>query len=136
MRRLGLSSALVFAVAAPLLAQQQVGAVSCRGGKCERVISGAAPAATRLRVNANGPVSIEGGVGKTITYTVRLTVQMRTEAEARHALQAFDVRMQQQGPWAVMTTPGGAVTTTVTMQAPKLAAAVIATTEGPVVAAG
>ncbi len=133
MRRSALSSALaVLAVGLPSYPQQ----LTCRNGKCERTISGTAPATTRLRVHANGPVNIEGGVSKTLQYTIRLTVNMRTEAEARRALQAYTVRVQQQGPWTILTSPGGGVVTNVSIKAPKLAAAVVSTTEGPIGAMG
>jgi DUF4097 and DUF4098 domain-containing protein YvlB len=110
--------------------------LTCRGGKCEQVVSGAVPATARLRITANGPVNIRAGGSKTVTYTVRLSVNMRSEAEARHALRAYEIHLHQQGPWTVMTAPGGPVVTNVTIEAPKLAAAVITTTEGPVAAAG
>ena len=46
---------------------------------------GTVPAASRLRVNAHGPVTLEGGVAKDLSYTIRLSVNARTEAEARRA---------------------------------------------------
>jgi hypothetical protein len=135
MRLSGLSSALAVAtVALPAFGQSQQ--LTCRNGKCERIIYGSAPASARLRVHANGPVSLEGGVSKTISYTIKLTVNMRSEAEARRALQAYAVRVAQQGPWTVLNAPGGAVMTAVTIKAPRLAAAVVSTTEGPVGATG
>src|SRR3954471_14454567 len=115
MRRSGLSSALaVLAALLPASAQQLV----CKNGKCERIIYGAAPAGSRLRVNAHGPVTLEGGVSKDLTYTIRLSVNARTEAEARHALQAYAVRVSTQGAWTVLTAPGGMVMTAVTIKAP------------------
>jgi DUF4097 and DUF4098 domain-containing protein YvlB len=137
MRRSGSFSALaLLAAALPAVAQTPAGQLVCRNGKCERMIYGTAPAVSRLRVTANGPVTVEAGVGKTFTYTIRATVNMRTEAEARRALQAYAVRVQQQGPWTTMSTPGGVVVTAITIKAPKLAAAVVSTTEGPITASG
>src|SRR4051812_9075396 len=132
MRLSGLSSALVVAVALPAYGQQ----LTCRNGKCERIIYGSAPASARLKVSANGPVTVEGGVSRTFSYTIRATVNMRSEAEARRALQNYVVRVQQQGPWTVLTAPGGGVMTAVTIKAPKLSAAVVSTTEGPISAIG
>src|SRR5215207_7368288 len=123
MRRSGPFSALaLLAAALPSVAQTSGQQLVCRNGKCERIIYGTAPAAPRLRVNANGPVTIEGGVAKTLSYTIRATVNMRTEAEARRALQSYAVRVQQQGPWTTLSTPGGVVVTAITIKAPKLAA--------------
>ena len=133
MRRSGLSSALaIFATLLPASAQQLV----CKNGKCERVISGAAPAGSRLRVNAHGPVTLEGGVSKELTYTIRVSVNARTEAEARRALQQYTVRVDKQGPWTVLTAPGGVVMTSVSVKAPKLLAATISTSDGKVGATG
>jgi hypothetical protein len=137
MRRSGLSSALAvlagfLAALLPAAAQQLV----CKNGKCERIISGAAPAGSRLRVNAHGPVTLEGGVSRDLTYTIRLSVDARTEAQGRRALQQYAVRVSTQGPWTVLTAPGGVVMTAVTIKAPTLAAAVISTSEGKVEAAG
>src|SRR3954464_13275717 len=128
MRQLGLSSALAIlaawvAATAPAPAQQLV----CKNGKCERVIYGAAPAGSRLRVNAHGPVTLEGGVTKDLTYTIRLSVNARTEAEARRALQQYMVRVDRQGPWTVLSAPGGVVMTSVSLKAPRLLAATIST---------
>ena len=133
MRRSGLSSALaIFAALLPASAQQLV----CKNGKCERVISGAAPAGSRLRVNAHGPVTLEGGVSKELTYTITVSVNARTEAEARRALQQYTVRVDKQGPWTVLTAPGGVVMTSVSVKAPKLLAATISTSDGKVGATG
>lgn len=138
MRRSGPFSALALlaGVALPAIAQPPKGQLVCKNGKCERIISGTIPTVSRLRVNANGPVTLEAGVGKTMTYTVRATANMRTEAEARRALQSYAVRVQQQGPWATISMPAGVVVTAITIKAPKLSAAVVATTEGPITATG
>ena len=82
MRRSGLSSALaVLAALLPAYAQQLV----CKNGKCERIIYGSAPAGSRLRVNAHGPVTLEGGVSKNLSYTIRLSVNARSEPSAQQA---------------------------------------------------
>ncbi len=133
MRRSGLSSALaILAAMAPLPAQQ----LTCRNGKCERVIYGAAPAGSRLRVNAHGPVTLEGGVSKDLSYVIRLSVNARTEAEARRALAQYAVRVTKQGQLTVLTAPGGMVMTAVSVKAPRLTSAVISTSEGRVEATG
>src|SRR4051812_31279007 len=133
MRRSGLFSALaVLAALLPVSAQQLV----CRNGKCERIIYGAAPAGSRLRVNAHGPVTLEGGVGKDLSYVIRVSVNARTEGEARRALQQYAVRVEKQGPWTVLTAPGGVVMTSVSVKSPRLLAAAISTSDGTVGANG
>lgn len=133
MRRLGLSSALsVLAAVLPASAQQW----TCKSGKCERVIYGSAPTGARLKVNAHGPVTLEGGTSRELAYTVRLTVNARNEAEARRLLQNYSVRIDPQGQWTVLTAPGGAVMTAVTLKTPRLAAASVITSDGVVTASG
>jgi hypothetical protein len=104
--------------------------VTCQNGKCTRVIYGTAPAAPRLRVNAHGPVTLEAGNARALTYSVKVTVSARTEAEARRVLQQYAVRMDHQGGWAVLTAPGGAATSTVSIQSPHLSQAIVSTTDG------
>jgi hypothetical protein len=137
MRQLGLSSAL--AVLAGLLASLLPAAdqqLVCRNGKCERTIYGAAPAGSRLRVNAHGPVTLEGGVAKDLTYKIRVSVNARSEAEARRLLQQYTVKVDTQGQWTVLTAPGGAVMTSVSVSAPRLVAATVSTSDGAVEASG
>src|SRR5690349_6101506 len=104
--------------------------VTCQNGKCTKVVRGTAPAASRLRVNAHGPVALEGGTSRTMSYTVKVSVSARTEAEARRVLQQYAVRLEHQGGWAVMTMPGGAATSIVSIQSPRLSQVVISTTDG------
>src|SRR5260370_42478886 len=61
---------------------QQSGLVR-QGDRFVRDFSGSAPAGRRLRINAHGPVSVQAGNGRNISYTVHLSVRARTEAEAR-----------------------------------------------------
>src|SRR5215471_18191578 len=113
MLRSGLSSALAFAATLlPAQAQQFI----CRNGRCERVIYGTAPAPTRLRVNAHGPVTLEGGTSKELSYSIKVVAIARTDAEARRALQAYNVRLDSGGPWTVLTAPGGPIETTVAVK--------------------
>jgi DUF4097 and DUF4098 domain-containing protein YvlB len=133
MRRSGLFSALaVLAALLPAYAQQ----LTCRNGKCERTISGTVPAASQLRVSAHGPVTLEGGVAKALSFTIHLSVNARTEAEGRRALQQYAVQIQNQGPWTVMTMPGGAVMTNVSLKAPRLSAVALSTSDGSIGASG
>jgi DUF4097 and DUF4098 domain-containing protein YvlB len=116
----------------PVPAQQ----LTCKNGKCERVIYGTAPAAARLKISAHGPVTLEGGVSKDLSYTIRVTVDARSEAEARRVLQQYVARVENQGQWTVLTAPGGPVITSVSVRAPRLTAASVMTSDGKVSAAG
>jgi DUF4097 and DUF4098 domain-containing protein YvlB len=125
-------SALNACLLNPLHAQQ----LTCRNGRCEQVIYGVAPAAPRLRIKAHGPVTLEGGAAKDVSYSVKMTVTARTDAEARRILRLYSVRIEAGGPWTVLTAPGGPVETTVSVKAPRLTAAVVSTSEGAVHATG
>ena len=114
---------------------QQVGLLR-EGDRFVRDFKGSAPAGRRLRINAHGPVSVQPGSSNSITYTVRLSVRARTEAEARTVMQRYNVRVAPQGEWVVLTAPGGPVISTVNVKAPRLEHLVVSTSDGSVEANG
>ena len=114
-------------------AQQQL---TCKDGRCERVIYGVAPAQSKLRVLSHGPVTLEAGTSKNLSYTVVVSVKARTEAEGRRVLNQYAVRVQNEGPWTVLSAPGGAAISEIKLNTPKLAAAYIVTSGGLVNATG
>ena len=133
--RPGSFSSIAFAclsLAIPAAAQP----VTCNNGRCIKIFSGSAPAAPHLRVNAHGPVTLEGGTSADLNYTVKVTVTARSEAEARRVMARYAVRVENQGGWSVLTAPGGAAMSAITVKAPKLSAAVISTSDGGVHATG
>src|SRR5215831_4379161 len=71
----------------PLLLLAQPSDFRRRGDSWEKNFYGSRPATNRLRINAHGPVTLQAGTGADISYTVRLSVRARTEAEARQVLQ-------------------------------------------------
>jgi DUF4097 and DUF4098 domain-containing protein YvlB len=123
---------LALALVAPASAQD----LTCRNGQCERMIYGNAPAARRLRIRAHGPVTLEAGASNTLSYVVSVKVNARTEAEGRRTLQQFAVRAESRGGWTVVSMPGGAALTTVTVKAPRLLEASIFTSDGAVEVSG
>lgn len=134
MHRLALFSALaVLAFEARSGAQQPL---TRENGRWVHRIVGSAPARPRLRVNAHGPVTLEAGVSKDLSYSVTVSVSARSESEARRLLQHYTVHVETQGSWVVLTAPGGPVMASVAMKAPSLSNAVISTSEGAVRAAG
>src|ERR1051326_7737590 len=76
------------------------------GDSWVRTYTGVLPPCTRLRINGHGPVSLEAG-GKNLSYSVRVSVAARTQAEARRLLERLPVRVVTQGEWVVLTAPGG-----------------------------
>jgi hypothetical protein len=110
-------------------AQQQL---TRQGGLWVRTFSGAVRAAPRLRVIAHGPVTLEGGVSKTVSYEVKVSVKTRTAAEALRILDRYAVRLAPRGGWLVLTAPGGPFLSVVSVKAPRLAAAAVSTSGGAV----
>ena len=132
-RPAGVLAGLFVFVPSVLLAQRTL---SREGDQWVETLTGTAPAASRLRVNCHGPVHLEGGAASEIAYSVKLSVRARNEAAARRLLGRFAVRTMRSGDWSVVTTEGGPVTGILTLQAPRLEAAVISTAEGGVEANG
>jgi DUF4097 and DUF4098 domain-containing protein YvlB len=120
----------------PLAAAPQTTGIVREGDRFARDFRGIAPPGRRLRINAHGPVSVQAGVANSISYTVHLSVRARTEAEARSVMQRYNVRVNPQGEWVVLTAPGGPVISTVTVKAPRLDYLVVSTSDGAVDAGG
>ncbi len=125
----GLLAVLLLA-ALPLFAAQPL--VVCTSGNCTVTISGSGPAAGRLRVNAQGPVTFEGGVGSTLAYTVQVTVPKRNAAVAARELAGSPIHLERRGEWTVLAAPATAAGAAVTIKAPRLSGLEISTTDGPV----
>jgi hypothetical protein len=125
---------LALAALVPLAAYAQQ-ALTCAHGQCVQVFSGSARVGPQLRVTAHGPVTLEGGVGNELVYTARVTVRAASESEARRILTSFAVQVSPQGGWSVLSAPAG-FAAALALQAPKLGAASIWTSDGPVEANG
>jgi DUF4097 and DUF4098 domain-containing protein YvlB len=90
----------------------------------------------RLRINAHGPVTLEGNVSANFEFTVKVSVRARTREQARAILEKAALRTERQTDWLVLTTPGGNAQTRVEMRAPRLQEAVVSTSDGAVEAYG
>ncbi len=106
--------------------------VTCANGRCVGVFQGSAPGAARVRINAHGPVTLQGGASQNVSYWIKVTVSGRTDTAARRMLESYRVRIEPQDGWTVLTAPGGPAMTEMTVRAPRLAAAMVATSEGAV----
>jgi len=106
------------------------------GNRWVQTITGTAPAASRLRVNAEGSVHLEAGGAGAIAYTAKVSVQARREEDARRILSRYAVRIGTGPDTVVLSVPGGPDTTSVTVKAPRLTIASIITSDGPVEANG
>jgi hypothetical protein len=133
MRRLGLFKICAVAwLPATLLAQN----VMREGGRWVQTVSGTAPPATRIRVNWQGPVRVDGRSANRITYTAKLSVEARNEQEARRILSQFAVRVSSAGDQVALVAPGGPIVANLTVKTPALAAVNISTLDGGVEAYG
>src|SRR4051794_31541609 len=119
-----------------LAATAQEPGIVREGDRWRRDFYGSQPAAKRLRINAQGPVTLQAGTGTALTYSVRVSVRARSEAEARKVLMHYAVKLEMVGGRAVLTAPGGPVISTVTVKVPRLESAAISTSAGPVEATG
>ena len=102
------------------------------GNRWVMTVVGAVPAASRLRVTSQGPVRVEGASGKDVSYTAELSVEARTQDDARRILSQNSMRVASNKGQVILTTPGGPVTASLTIKAPRLKLAVIRTSEGAV----
>jgi len=106
------------------------------GGRWIQTVTGSVPAVSRLRIDCQGPVHLDAGTAGELTYTARLSVSARSEAEARQILARSVTRANSAGGWSVLSTGGGPIVADLNVQAPRLSAAEIATAEGAVEANG
>jgi len=134
MLRSALFSALAVLAFLPFAGAQR--GLTCKNGNCEKVIYGTAPAGSRLRINAHGPVTLTGGASPNLLYTVTVSVSARSEAEARRWLQQYAVRVVAQGSTTVFTAPSGPVMAAVSIKTPRLTGVEISTSDGAVEASG
>jgi hypothetical protein len=120
--------AMLALIPAGLFAQ----ALTHEGNRWVQTITGTAPAASRIRVIAQGPVHVEGGGTGEITFTAKLSVQVRREDDARRILSRYAVRIGTAPDTVVLSSPGGPVTASLTVKAPRLSIASVNTSDGVV----
>ena len=135
MRRSGVFRPFICAAILPMAAGAQPW-LTQEGGLWVRTFHNTAAAKPNLRIIAHGPVRLEGGVSTGFDYTVKVAVRARTREQAGALLERAELRAESQTDWFVLTTPGREAMTTVIMRAPRLHAAVIASSDGAVEAFG
>jgi hypothetical protein len=125
------AAALVAAALVSVAAFAQ-GDLKREGNAWSRTVTMALPAQPKLRVEARGPVTLEGGVSNDIQYIVKFSVEAQDEADARRILEHLDLHFIGGRGLVTLLPPGGRVRSTVWVKAPRLDAATISTTEGGV----
>ncbi len=135
MRRLGLSKIIFGFAFLPMVSCAQPW-LTQEGDQWVRTFHELANAKPRLRINAHGPVTLEGGVATGFDYTVKVAVRARTREQARMLLEKAVPRVEMQNEWMVFTAPGGEAVSTVTMRGPHLREAIVTNSYGPVEAYG
>uniref|UniRef100_Q01UK1 Adhesin domain-containing protein n=1 Tax=Solibacter usitatus (strain Ellin6076) TaxID=234267 RepID=Q01UK1_SOLUE len=136
MRRSALFSVVVILGLLPPSSVSQQAGVTREGNRFVRDFHGNAPPSRRLRINAHGPVTVHAGIAPSLQYSVRLSVQARTENEARRVLQQYSIHQESRGDTLVLTAPPGPVISTVFVKAPRLEHVVVSTSDGAVEATG
>src|ERR1700728_3452542 len=91
---MALVSLLMAILRQPISAQQPL---KREGDSWVRTYTGSIPAAIRLRVNGNGPVTLTAGAGRDIGSTVKVSVMARTENEARRILNQQSIHAEVRG---------------------------------------
>jgi DUF4097 and DUF4098 domain-containing protein YvlB len=85
-----------------------------------------------LRINAHGPVTLEGNVSGNFTFTVKVGIRARTREQAASVLEKASLGVELGNGWLVVTTPGGNATASVAMRAPRLQEAIVSSSDGAV----
>jgi len=137
MRRSGFSSALL--IPALLMAPACVGqehTIRREGRVWVRTLSGSASGGQRLHVVGHGPVTVQGAPGGAVTYTVQVKVEARSEAEARRMLANASMRVGVDRGELVLSAPGGAYLSAMSVKVPRSNGVYIETTDGAVDARG
>jgi DUF4097 and DUF4098 domain-containing protein YvlB len=135
MRRSALFNGLVGMALLPMAACAQPW-LTQEGALWVRTFHETAAAKPRLRINAHGPVTLEGNVAPTFEITVKVSVRARTREQARLVLERAALRTESQNDWLVLTTPGRNTISSVVMRAPRLQEAVVSSSDGAVEAYG
>ncbi len=128
MRRLELSRVLALLAFVPLAANAQPW-LTQEGDQWVRTFHAEAPAKPRLRIQAHGPVKVDGGVAPKIEYTVKISVRARSRERARQLLERMVPRAVPMGDQFTIVTPSNAASDVV-VRAPKLRYANILSSEG------
>ena len=131
MHRSELFRVLVWAAFLPMVACGQPW-LTQEGDLWVRTVRETAAARPRVRINAHGPVTLEGNVSTNFEFTVKIAVKARSREQARIKLERAELRSESQNEWFVLTVPGRDLTTAVTMRAPRLREAIVSTSDGAV----
>jgi hypothetical protein len=131
MRRSELFRGLVGAAFLPMAAGAQPW-LTQEGDLWVRTFHETAAAKPRVRINAHGPVTLEGNVSPNFDYTVKVAVRARTREQARILLEKAELRMESQTTGWCSPLPAGDATASVTMRAPRLREAIVSSSDGAV----
>jgi DUF4097 and DUF4098 domain-containing protein YvlB len=133
MRRSAHFRAAVFAFLPAILLGQTL---TREGNRWVMTVNGAVPAAPQLVITNQGPVRLESTTGTEVSYTAKISVEARTEDDARRVLSRYTIQAASGSRRTVLVAPAGAVNTNLTIKAPGLKLAVIRTVAGSVDAEG
>ncbi|HEY7391712.1 MAG TPA: hypothetical protein VH640_24565 [Bryobacteraceae bacterium] len=106
--------------------------ISREGNRWVMTLGGSLAAGTRLQVTSQGPIHVEGGSGSEVTFTAKLSVEARTEDDARRIFSRYHLRTLSANDQVIVAAPGGPVLTNLNIKAPRLKLAVVQTSGGSV----
>jgi DUF4097 and DUF4098 domain-containing protein YvlB len=106
--------------------------ISREGNRWVMTVTGSLPAGARIQLTTQGPVHLEGGSGSEVTFTAKLSVDARTEDDARRIFSRYRLRTLSANDQVIVAAPGGPVSTNLNIKAPRLKLAVVQTSGGPV----
>src|SRR5579875_1752230 len=106
--------------------------IAREGNHWVMTVNGSLPAGKRLQVTSQGPVRLEGGSGHSVTFIAKLSVDARTEDDARRIFSRFGLRTLSANGRVVVAAPGGPVSTNLNIRAPGVKEASVQTSAGAV----
>jgi DUF4097 and DUF4098 domain-containing protein YvlB len=101
-----------------------------------RTFQQTAAAKPRLRILAQGPVTLQGNVSENFAFTVKVSVRARTREQAVSLLEKVSPRVEAKDEWLVVSIPAGNLMASVTMRAPHLREAAVSSSDGDVAVSG
>src|SRR5579885_3586819 len=83
--------------------------ISREGDRWVMTVTGSLPAGARIQVTTQGPVHLEGGAGREVTFTAKLSVDARTADDARWIFSRYHLRTLSANDQVIVAAPGGPV---------------------------
>jgi DUF4097 and DUF4098 domain-containing protein YvlB len=133
MGRMTITVRAVFTAALVAMGAAQSQEITREGAYWVRTITGtgAIPSSTRMRVTANGDVTVRGAAQNNYWYSVKLRIKARNQAQASALLSGLHVTAGQRGDHYLLSVPAAAGMSDMRVNVPRsLREVIVSTTEG------